>query len=124
MCTTCKNIFKCAQISANVQNANVQICKCAKTVCAQNAQICSANFFQMQKSQMQIHKSALCTIFCKCKIFVSAQIFSVHENFLMLKNNYEHLKKFIHIIKKNYTFKKNNYYTYIKKNKLYIIKKF
>ena len=51
-----QNCFhKCAELaktfsrdenfSEHVQNTNVQMCKCAKTVCAQNAQICSANFF-------------------------------------------------------------------------------
>ena len=32
--------------------ANVQMCKCAKNRRAQNAQICSAIIFQMQKSQI------------------------------------------------------------------------
>ena len=44
--------------------ANVQMCKCAKNRRAQNAQICSANYFpNAEITNLQIDKSALCTNF-------------------------------------------------------------
>ena len=61
--------------------ANVQMCKCAKNRRAQNAQICSANYF----SNAEMHKSAnaqICTVqistsasFCFVKIFCVCVIY-------------------------------------------------
>ena len=54
------------------------MCKCAKTVCAQNAQICSANIFP----NAEIANSQICTVhkftnatFCFCCVNNSVKKF-------------------------------------------------
>ena len=75
----CKTFCTCSQNanhnSANVQMCKSQMCKCAKMCRAQNAQICSANYFPNAEiairtnSQMHNFVFRLCTNFVECRIF-------------------------------------------------------
>ena len=70
-----KTFSRHAKLSANVQNTNVQMCKCAKNRRAQNAQICSAHFSA---------NANFCTVhnFCKCNFHISAHVtISANANF-------------------------------------------
>ena len=97
-CANVKNFLdmfaKLSDKCANVQNANVQICKCAKNRRAQNAQICSANYFpNAEITNLQMHKSALCTI-SVMQIFCSVQIFFVCNKLIFLFKKFNlNLKK-------------------------------
>ena len=76
MCRT--QIHKCA----NVQMCKSQMCKCAKNRRAQNAQICSANYFPNAEITnlhcAQIHKCKFhtCTIsfLCACKNYFNLRV--------------------------------------------------
>ena len=62
----CANVQKCAKHKC----ANLQMCKNRR---AQNAQICSANIFpNAEITNLQMHKSALCTISAHASFRLSA----------------------------------------------------
>ena len=85
--------------------ANVQMCKCAKNRRAQNAQICSTNFFPNATFAI----SQICTV----HNFVCASFRQMHKLFLLCEIFYAHKhilkKEFINLVKKNnIRVKKNN----------------
>ena len=118
---TCRKMFSCLRTNLQMcKCANVQICKCAKNRRAQNAQICSANYFpNAEITNLHCAQKHKCNFlhmsqFLKCrihkctKLFLYMKVFSVHNYFFFTRNHKIFLNTFIKlsILKINYFTKK------------------
>ena len=81
-------------LRAQVQKTNVQMCKCAKNRRAQNAQICSANYFpNAEITNLHCAQKHKCK-FHTCTIFPNAElIFRCVLNLFL-----QHVRNLIYII--------------------------
>ena len=88
-----KYFVKCANVSKLCRTQIDNSAKCAKNRRAQNAQICSANYFP----NAEIANSQICTV----HNFVCASFSSVHKLFFCYKIFSVYVKKLLFSIKKN-----------------------